>query len=136
MVALEPRSSLSTSTSTWEMENRPIRMGVESRPSSSHSWPKVNRDTPLIESIPTQPMSKPSRAEKNPLAWLSPVSPETTSRPKQATKKYSRQENIRLILPSAGAKRIRQTAPMIPPTTEATVTTEMASMPRPFWVSA
>ena len=30
---------------------------------------------------------------------------------------FSRQENIRLILPSAGAKRIRQTAPMIPPTT-------------------
>ena len=134
MVEPLPCISFWTSTRTWEMENRPIRMGVESKPSSSQRCPKVKRDTPVMESIPIQPTSRPKRAEKIPFAWLSPVRPATTRTPKQATRKYSSTENIWLIFPSAGAKRIRQMAPMIPPRTEATVTTEIASMPWPFFV--
>ena len=82
-------------------------MGVESKPSSSQRCPKVKRDTPVMESIPIQPTSRPKRAEKIPFAWLSPVRPATTRTPKQATRKYSSTENIWLIFPSAGAKRIR-----------------------------
>ena len=136
MVEPAPDMSLSTRTNTWEMENRPIRMGVESKPSSNHSWPKVNRDTPAMESMPTVPIKRPSRAAKIPLALFSPVRPETTRMPKQATRKYSRQENIMLIRPRMVAKRIRQMAPTTPPNTEATVTMEMASMPWPCLVSS
>ena len=94
MVAPVPVISFSTRMRTWEIENNPIRIGVESRPSSSQSCPNVNRDTPLMESMPMQPIRRPNRAAKIPFAWLSPVSPATTRTPKQATRKYSRQENI------------------------------------------
>ena len=129
------RIFFSASTSTWDMENRPIRVAVKGSPSYRAAWPKVTRNTPFIGSIPSVESSRPSAPEIRPFSRESVLTPAIIVRPKMDSQKYSGLPKAIASFASAGAKKYREMQLSSPPKNEEIMAVPSAFPAFPFSVS-
>ncbi len=114
----------------------PIIAGMKLTPPISSTLPKVKRGWPAVMSIPMVAMNSPISSETKPFR-VEPVEITTAQEsPRQASQKYSKDENWIATSASARAVTASTSEPSRPPIAEHTRPVPSASSALPFEVSA
>ena len=122
-----PRIMRSTPAMTSETANRPIRVGMNWKPSSRPVCLVVmKRGMPLVGSRPTVQSSIPKKALMRPLATDLPEIATMTDRPKTASMNISPGPKFMAISATSGDRKVMTSAPMTPPQKDANIATDRA----------
>jgi hypothetical protein len=112
--------------------NTPMVKPMNPIPSASSMMPKVNRRTPELASVPTVPMSRPSKTIAMALRsdpWARTVAPTS---PNTIREKYSAGPNFRATSASGGANMATATVPTHPAKNDPSAAVASAGPARPW----
>ena len=116
---------------TSAIPNKPIATATSASPSWSSGILKVNREMPVLISVPTTPKIKPIITIATPLMGEPVVKVEAANKPRNMSEKYSAGPNWNATSTNKGPKAIIKIMPMVAPIKEDSIAINKAEPARP-----